>query len=74
MSGTSNGKTVSNVTKKDNVWKHFCRSLVRTSDRRAWNWQVLIVLQPIAVTVAVMNHVVYMMADGGGEMLVRAQV
>ena len=74
MSGASTGKTVSNVTKKDNVRKHFRRSLVRTSDRSAWNRQVLIVLRPIAVTVAVMNHVVYMMADGGGEPLVRAQV
>ena len=74
MSGTSNGKAVSNVTKKDNVWKHFRCSLVRSSDRRAWNRQVLIVLRPIAVTVAVMNHVVYMMADGGGEPLVRAHV
>ena len=72
MSGTSNGKNVSNVTKKDNARKYFCRSLVWSSDRRAWKWQVLIVLRPIAVTVAVMNHVVYMMADGGGEMLVRA--
>ena len=74
MSGTSNGKTVLNVTKKDNAQKHFRHSLVRSSDRRAWNQQVLIVLRPIAVTVAVMNHVVYMMADGGGEPLVRAQV
>ena len=74
MSGTSNGKTVSNVTKKDNVRKHFRRSLVRSSDRRAWNRQVLIVLRPIALTVAVMNHVVYVMADGGGDPLVRALV
>ena len=74
MSGTSTGKTVSNVTKKDNVRKHFRRSLVRASDRKTWNRQVLIVLRPIAVTVAVMNHVVYMMADGGGEMLVCAQI
>ena len=41
-------------------------------DHKTWNRQVLIVLRPIVVTVAVMNHVVYMMADGGGEMLVRA--
>ena len=74
MSGTSNGKNVSNVIKKDNVRKHFRCSLVRSSDRRAWNRQVIIVLRPIALTVAVMNHVVYLMADGGGDPLVRAQV
>ena len=74
MSGTNNGRTVSNVTKKDKVRKHFRRSLVRLSDHRAWNQQVIIVLRPIALTVAVMNHVVYLMADGGGDPLVRAQV
>ena len=74
MNGTNNGRTVANVTKKDKVRKHFRRSLVRSSDRRAWNQQVIIVLRPIALTVAVMNHVVYMMADGGGDLLVRAQI
>ena len=74
MSGTIAGRAgaVSNVTKKDKVRKHFCRSLVRAPDRKTWRRQVFIVLRPIVMTVAVMNHVVYMMADGGGEMLVRA--
>ena len=74
MSGTIAGRAgaVSNVTKKDKVRKHFRRSLVRAPDHKTWNREVLIVLRPIVVTVAVMNHVVYMMADGGGEMLVRA--
>ena len=74
MSGAIAGRTgaVSNVTKKDKVRKHFRCSLVRAPDHKTWNRQVLIVLRPIVVTVAVMNHVVYMMADGGGEMLVCA--
>ena len=68
MSGKGKGgKSVANVTKKDSARKHFRRSLVRLSDRRARNRQVLVVLRPIAITVAVMNHVVYMMADGGGD-------
>ena len=75
MSGKGRGgKSVANVTKKDIVRKHFCRSLVRSSDRREGNRQVLIVLRPIAITVAVMNHVVYAMADAAGKPLVRAKL
>ena len=72
MSGTIAGRAgaVSNVTKKDNVRKHFRRSLVRAPDRKTWRRQVFIVLRPIVMTIAVMNHVVYMMPDG--EILVRA--
>ena len=75
MSGKGKGgKSMPNVTKKDSARKHFRRSLVWSSDRREWNRQVLVVLRPIAITVAVMNHVVYVMADAVGEPLVRAQV
>ena len=70
MSGTIAGRAVSNVTKKDNVRKHFRRSLVRAPDRKTWRRQVFIELRPIVMTIAVMNHVVYMMPDG--EILVRA--
>ena len=74
MSGKDRGgKSVVNVTKKDSARKHFRHSLVRSSDRREWNRQVLVVLRPIAITVAVMNHVVYVMADAAGEPLVRAK-
>ena len=67
--------SVVNVTKKDNARKHFRRSLVWSVDRSVWNRQVLIVLQPIAITaVAVMNHVVYVMANAAGEPLVRAKI
>ena len=66
---------VVNVTKKDNARKHFRRSLVWSVDRSVWNHQVLIVLQPIAITAAaVMNHAVYVMADATGEPLVRAKI
>ena len=75
MSGKGRGgESVANVTKKDSAWKHFCRSLVWSSDRSEWNRQVLVVLRSIAITVAVMNHVVYVMADAAGEPLVRAKV
>ena len=75
MSGKGQGgKSVANVTKKDSARKHFRRSLVLSSDWREWNFQVLVVLRPIAITVAVMNHVVYVMADAAGEPLVPAQV
>ena len=66
--------SVVNVTKKDNARKHFCRSLVWLVDQSVWNRQVLTVLQPIAITVAIMNHVVYVMADAAGEPLVRAKI
>ena len=66
---------VGNVTKKDTAQTHFRRSLVRSVDQSMWNCQVLIVLQPIAFTaVAVMNHVVYVMANAAGEPLVRAKI
>ena len=75
MSGKGRGgKSVANVTKKDSAGKHFCRSLVRSSDRREWNRQALVVLRPIAITVAVMTQVVYMMANAAGEPLVRAKM
>ena len=73
MSGTVAGRAgaVSNVTKKDNVRKHFRRSLVRAPDRKTWRRQVFIELRTISVmTIAVMNHFVYIMPDG--EILVRA--
>ena len=74
MSGKGKGrKSVANVTKKDSARKNFRRSLVWSSDRREWNPQVLVMLRPIAITVAVMNHIVYVMADAAGEPLVRAK-
>ena len=75
MSGKGRGgKSVANVTKKDSARKHFRCSLIRLVGRSVWNRQVLVVLQPIAITVAVMNHVVYVMADAAEEPLVRAKV
>ena len=78
MSGKGRrGKSASvvDVTKKDTARKNFCRSLVQSVDRSVWNRQVPVLLQPIAFTaVAVMNQVVYVMADAAGEPLVRAKV
>ena len=74
MSGKGKGgKSVTNITKKDSTRKHFRRSLVWLSNRIEWNWQVLVVLRPIAITVTVINHFVYVMADAAGEPLVRAK-
>ena len=74
MSGKGQGgKSVADVTKKDSAWKHFCCSLIQWSDRSVWNRQVLVVLQPSDITVAVINHVVYVMADATWELLVRAK-
>ena len=67
------GKSVANGTKKDSARKHFRRSLVWLSDRSVWNCQVLVVLRPIAITVAVMNHIVYVMADAAGDPFVLAK-
>ena len=78
MSGRGRrGKSLSvgNVTKKNTAQKHFRCSLVQSVDRSVplWSRQVLIVLQPMAVTVVVvMNYVVYVMADAAGEPLVWA--
>ena len=69
--GQRGGKSpsVANVTKKDSARKHYYCSLIWLVDRSVWNRQVLIVLQPIAITIAVMNHVVYIMADTAGDPL-----
>ena len=67
--------SMGNVTKKDNARKHFYRSLVWSVDQSIWNRQVLMVLQPMAFTaVAVLNHVVYVIADAAGEPLVCAKI
>ena len=63
------------ITKKDNVWKHIWRILVRSSNRSVillWNCRLHILMESLTITIdGVGSQACYFVGDYAGGPLVR---